>query len=124
LSGFRAVGRWAARSLGVEGFADEAIRLFNEGRRGTTLGDALIAVGGEATPDVVASMVDVYRRHRPDIRLLDDAAQLISAVRGSSPVAVITDGPAASQRAKVEALGVPGFADPILVTEELGDGYA
>jgi putative hydrolase of the HAD superfamily len=122
-SGFAAVARWVQNQFGIDGFAAEAGRLFASGRRNTTLGDSLTALGGSATPDVIAAMVNVYRRHRPDIALLPDAAELIAAVGSERSIAVITDGPVDSQRAKIDALGVPSFANPVVVTEELGADY-
>src|SRR5437588_9393100 len=122
-SGFEAVGRWAEVELGVRGLAEKAHELFATGRRGTTLGDALEALTGPVSGDVVLQLVHVYRNHCPTIRMLPDAAKLLEVVSERSRVAVLTDGLEASQRAKLKALGIAAVADPVVVTEALGADY-
>lgn len=122
-SGFEAVGEWLRGHRGLHGFADRAWGRFEAGDRGDIFDRALVELTGAADRELVAQLVDVYRRHSPSIRLLPDADACMRELseRGAR-LAVITDGPAASQRAKVTALGLPIRCDPILVTAELGLG--
>ena len=69
-------------------------------------------------------MVDVYRSHRPDISLLPDARACLDELRGRVDLAIVTDGPFQSQRAKAAALGLGEWVDSIVFTEELGPGLA
>lgn len=127
-SGFRAVDEWVRVALGVGGFAEQAWAAFESGVRGTIFDTALTALGVVPSPDTVAEMVGRYRRHEPDIVLLDDARACLDRVgdgahdRSALGVAVVTDGPLASQRAKARRLGLDGWTREIVFTEALGPG--
>lgn len=104
-------------------FFDAAWSAFESGVRGVIFDTALRSLGLPADATTIERLRDVYRSHRPAIRLLDDAAALVAGLRAARrPLAVITDGPRASQRNKLEALGVFDWARPAVVTEELGEG--
>jgi putative hydrolase of the HAD superfamily len=106
-SGFRAVGAWARRTLGVPDLADRAWAAFESGVRATIFNEALAGAGVEATPELIARMVACYRDHQPDILLLADARACLDAAVADAPVAVITDGPLASQSAKARSWASP-----------------
>lgn len=116
-SGFAHVDVWLDAEHGIEGVGAEAWRLFLAGSRRTTLGDALMTVTGGTA--LLRACIEQYRQHDPDICLLPDAIALLERVEGRMPIAVVTDGPAASQRAKCRALGVDGLAEPVVITEEM-----
>lgn len=124
-SGFRAAGDFLERRHGVSGFSDVAWDAFERGARGTIFNVALEVLGVPVSADLIQQLVAVYRRHVPAISLLDDAAAAIAscAERGLA-MAVITDGPLPSQRAKVLALGLGEFARPIICTSALGAGFS
>lgn len=122
-SGFAAVGRLLAAERGVEGVGATLWDGFVAGVRGDAFDRALVANGLEPDPELIARLVDRYRSHHPEIELLPDAARLVAGL-ASRPTAVITDGPADSQRAKVAALGLEGTIGTIIVTSELGIGYS
>jgi putative hydrolase of the HAD superfamily len=121
-SGLAAAGEHVTTTLGVRGFADVAIALFEDGVRGTTFNQALLRLGIEPTEQLVADLVGVYRRHAPAIGLLPDAARLIARL-DPRYLGVVTDGPLDSQRAKAQAVGAPAWATLIVYTAELGPGY-
>lgn len=122
-SGFGAAGRFMAEELGVTDFSARAWETFEAGVRGRIFDATLRAVGIEPTTELVGRLVDIYRSHTPDIRLLADAGECIRALRGrGTALAVITDGPPASQRAKAKALGVATWAEKTVFTAELGEG--
>jgi putative hydrolase of the HAD superfamily len=122
-SGFSVVGRWAASELGIGDFFDRAWRLFVSGVRGTIFDQVLASVGVPVDQHTLGEMVHVYRTHRPAIVLLDDARRAMSALRGRVALAALTDGPLASQTAKIMALGLEDWLDPILCTETLGAAF-
>jgi putative hydrolase of the HAD superfamily len=68
----------------------------------------------------VADLVDVYRRHKPEIRLFAGYAQLLRELRTVYRLGILTDGIPAVQRAKCAALGLEGAVDSILYTWECG----
>ena len=120
-SGFEAVGAWCRDEWGLHDVGNRAWALFLEGRRRTTLTDALSASGKHTTD---AELQRVVRRlplaraeHRRTRRCPAAPAQdEVAPVR----LGVITDGPSVSQRAKCEALGLYEIADPIVITADLG----
>lgn len=120
-SGFTAVEEWLRSRRRLDGFADRAWRRFEAGGRGDIFDRTLTDLTGAADGQLVAQLVQVYRSHVPSIQLLPDADACMGALStGGARLAVITDGPAVSQRAKIKALGLPTRCDPIIVTAELG----
>ncbi len=123
-SGFDAVGAWARVELGVDDLGERAWAAFEAGVRRTIFDDALAAAGVEPTADLVPRLVEVYRAHAPAIEMLPDARAWLDALApGDVAVAVVTDGPLASQQAKAEALALTRWADLVVFTETLGAGH-
>lgn len=121
--GFAAVGEHVHKEAGVSGFARVAWRLFQEGRRGRIFDQAMCELGLDSSALAVADLVAVYRSHTPEIQLLGDSRATIEQLCGRGvPLGVITDGPAASQRGKIAALGLERYMAIIVVTDELGPG--
>src|SRR5688572_17187523 len=92
-SGFRAVGRWAAERWNLKGFGERALELFASGARGDIFNRTLRALGVPDEPARVAELVGVYRRHPPEIALLEDARRALTALHGRVPLACVSDGP-------------------------------
>ena len=116
-----AAGRYAAATLSLPQFEEEAIRLFDAGRRGTIFQDTLRTLGAaHLAQTAVPRLLEIYRTHRPALRLYPDAAEAIATLAPKYRLAIITDGYLPPQRLKVEALGLRDKCDPILYTEELG----
>lgn len=122
MSGFAAAGGWALASLGLRDFGSRCRALHLAGQRGNIFNSALKASALPPDDELIRKLVEVYRAHKPDIRMCDDAASAIEEISRRWPVAVITDGPAISQSRKAEALDLARFADPIYLTECLGEG--
>lgn len=125
-SGFRAVGIWARSALGAPDLGERAWAAFESGVRGRIFDHALAAVGVEPAPALIARLVACYREHAPDIRLLADARACLDALDvggGQTAVAVITDGPLASQSAKARSLGLSTWSQDVVCTEALGPGF-
>lgn len=121
-SGFAAADRWLVQHNGTAGLADMCRSLFEMGRRGDIFDEALVRLGGTADAALARRLVEVYRGHEPDITLTEDAARYLYARTGGNPSALITDGPAATQQAKVRALGIEQHFGCILCTGALGPG--
>lgn len=66
----------------------------------------------------VRDLVAAYRAHRPEIALYPGAAEAMAALRRVAPVAIVTDGDGAMQRAKVEALGLSSLVDAVVLCWE------
>ena len=122
-SGYSAVGAWIERAYGLSAFGDRCWVAFRSGLRGTIFDHVLASYDLHGVDeDVVPALVERYRRHVPSIALLPDADAALARLSSGSYVAVLSDGPLESQRAKVRALGLIGRADQIVLTEELGPG--
>ena len=122
-SGFIAVGAWVATNLGVDGFAERAWSLFASGVRGNTFDAVLEQLELDHDDTTVTKLVEVYRTHHPLLELLHDARACLDQLAGDAAIAVVTDGPLESQRAKARTLGLAHWADPIVLTSDLGAGF-
>jgi len=66
-------------------------------------------------------MIECYRGHTPEIHLYPDAARCLETMRARHmPIGLITDGLAAVQEKKVQALGLEEVFDLIIYTDHLG----
>ena len=118
--GLKAAGQWAERELGVTGLVDALMRTFESGRRGDIFDVALMQLGAPVGASAVHRMVDVYRNHVPELALFEDAAWALTRYGQIAPLALLTDGYADVQRAKVAALGVADRFRHIVFTDALG----
>jgi putative hydrolase of the HAD superfamily len=117
-SGFASVGSVVSARFGVAGFDHVAWRLFAEGHRGNIFNQALTMLRVTHSPADVRDLVHVYRTHRPNISLLSDARGAIAdLLRCGVRLAILTDGPEASQAAKVDALGLRRYAEVVILTD-------
>jgi putative hydrolase of the HAD superfamily len=82
----------------------------------------LLKVGVEPTAARIAELVDGYRAHKPTIQLFDGVTELLASLRQHYKLGIVTDGLAAVQRRKVEALGIAGLVDIAVFTWEHGPG--
>lgn len=115
-SGFQAVDETVRSRYGVDGLFLAAWEDFLAGRRGDLIERALVAVGVAPAPDLLALLVERYRTHTPAISVLPDAARALSDASVRGAVAVVTDGPRASQQAKVTALALEAWASEVVLT--------
>lgn len=118
-SGFRAVDRFA-QSLGLEGLGARSWELFERGVRGDTF-DRVLRERGRDDAALALRMVEVYRAHVPEIRLLDDGVAALDRAHSSGArVALLTGGPVAVQRLKVTATGVERRVDLVVMSGQWG----
>ena len=117
-SGFGAVGAHLGRG-------DELARwlwaLFQTGER-SKLFDAMgrrFGLGLDAAG--IAELVDVYRRHRPGIHCCRGVKPLLHALRRRGlRLGLLSDGYLPAQRLKLSAVGLEGFFDAVVFTEDIG----
>ncbi|KQX27792.1 MULTISPECIES: HAD family hydrolase [unclassified Ensifer] len=119
LSGFKAADAWLANHIGAEGFAGFCEAAAASGQSGRVFDTALAAMGIAVNEVLVTQLVGVYRGHRPEIALADDARRYLERARAGRR-AIITDGPAATQQAKVKALGLEALVDRVIFTDLWG----
>jgi len=120
-SGFAAVGDHLRGRLGIADAGDRAWSHFEQGRRGDLFNRVLADAGVAADPDLIRELVEVYRSHRPTVTLLPDAEAFIErALAAGRVLALISDGPIAAQSAKVEALALRRWFNPVILTDAWG----
>jgi putative hydrolase of the HAD superfamily len=121
-SGFRVVGAWVREHLAIDDFEERCRIAFERGARRAVFDGCLRSAGCDPEPALVATLVSLYRGHRPAIALLPDALDCLARLHGHLFLGAITDGPIASQRAKAVALRLERWLDPLVFTAELGEG--
>lgn len=125
-SGFAYVARLASRS------EDEARVLvnwledaFEAGARGDTFNRLLAAHPKLAERVSVATLVDAYRAHQPTIALASGVEEVLDRLHVHGvKLGILSDGPLASQSAKVRRLRLERWCEPIVLTESLGTAFA
>ena len=110
-SGYKAVSDY----LGGE-YEDELWGFFEEGK--PAIDELLIELDRMAEKDAV---LNVYRNHKPDIRMYDGVTELVNDLKDKGiKVGIITDGRPGGQRNKLDALGLWDKIDDVIITDELG----
>jgi putative hydrolase of the HAD superfamily len=120
LSGFQAVSDWMLQQYSVSGFFDVAWNLFEAGKRGKIFNLTLDQLGVEYESNLVAELIQVYRKHQPKISLHEDAHWAIDHFKSQKQLGLITNGFLATQRNKVKALGVESSFDEIIYCDVYG----
>jgi len=120
-SAHRAVAERVWQDLGID-IEPELRRRFAAGQRGDLMSAALVALGVKAPSDYVGSvLVPVYREHAPRIRPHVETAPVLASLRERGHrLALLSDGWAKVQRGKLAALGLEGFFDAVVMTDDLG----
>ncbi len=121
LSGFRAVSAF----LQDQGIAGQDVSpamwsLFVAGQRGSVFNRVLEDCGIAPAKDLIDTLIDVYRSHRPDIELYPDARAVLDYFHLRRPLALLTDGYVQTQTAKIAALSIARYFDAVMLTDELG----
>ena len=120
-SGFRAA---AAAFVDVFGDPERATRtmcqLFDTEHRPRVFDEMCRRTGLSGDERLIARMIETYRNHKPAIELCADADAALKRLRGRCKLGVISDGFLAAQSAKIDALGLRGRVDEIILTDDLG----
>jgi putative hydrolase of the HAD superfamily len=122
LSGFLAVARTVAADAGVS--PEQVFRTLSSAlRRGERVtAFQRLCVSLRWPEERVASLVDIYRRHDPSLRLPAESLLTLSALKSGWRLAIVTNGSPAIQTAKVRALGLAGLVDKVIYAFQSGSG--
>ena len=123
-SGFRAAGHHAKVNWGVDGLAEEMIRRLDEGHLGQVFPMSVAALVPDHTEAHVGEVRAAYRDHAPEIALFDDGRWALEHYGSQAALGLITDGNAAVQARKIEALAIAHHFDAMVLTGELGPDRA
>lgn len=120
-SGHRAVAERAWQDLGVD-IEPELRRRFAAGQRGDLMSAALASLGVAVPEDYVSRvLVPAYREHAPAICPHVETVPVLTELRRRGHrLALLSDGWAAVQRRKLQALDLSDFFDEVVFTDDLG----
>lgn len=122
-SGFTAVDHWLTAQHQVRGFFERAWRLHLDGVRGRIFNRALELLQIPVTATLISEMLAVYREHTPAIEPYPDTLASLDALGAHFQLALLTDGYAAVQRRKVNALGLADRFAAVVYSVDLGREY-
>lgn len=120
LSGFRAIDQWVQNHFNSIGFYDYAVELFKKGEREFIFDKGLSKMNLIYDKRLILSLVNIYRNHKPDIRLLEDASWVLENLFRKVKLGLITDGYHVSQIQKIRALGLDTLFDSIILSDKYG----
>lgn len=123
LSGFAAVAENLAARPDMpiaERISESLRRQFSAGNRTKTFNAALDELAVDYDDRLIPELIQLYRNHCPDIVLPGDSREILDRLNGRYSLALLTDGFLPAQKLKVRALGIEGYFETIVYTEELG----
>lgn len=123
LSGFDAVACWAQSHLQLSRAETQRHlrRLFAAGVRGDTFNRWLALAGlDHRAAELVPQMVDVYRRHNPQIAPFPEAAAALQRYHSQYRIGLVSDGYLDVQRRKFNALQLAPCFDTVIFSDTWG----
>lgn len=122
-SGFKAVSIFLGERMGKEpdDIFDRMMEIFKAHGRGKVF-DLLLHQVNLNNHDLIRLLVYTYRTHEPELSPFPGCVPTLEKLaRAGYRLGLITNGRAAVQRNKVEALGIKPIFELIIYTDELGD---
>ncbi len=123
ISGFREVSGWLEEKYSIKDFFKVAYKIFEGGIRGTIFNIALERLGISPDDHLISELVQIYREHKPELRLHKDADWAIQFYRSIKKLGIITDGPLVTQQNKVAALEIEEYFNAIIYTDAFGRDF-
>lgn len=122
--GFRAVAEEVACLTGLNAHKVYELMMQESARDRNRVMNRIIRRLGIEELVAVEHLVEIYRCHRPALRLFADAERVLPALRSSGyRLGLITDGYLDVQKNKVRALKLEGLLEVIVFTGALGREY-
>jgi putative hydrolase of the HAD superfamily len=119
-SGFKAIDHWLGNQFNIIGFLPYAVELFKQGERELIFDKVLSKMNLKFDKKLILSLVNIYRSHKPDIQLLEDASWVLEKLFGKVQLGLITDGYYVSQTQKIKALDISNIFDSIILSDKYG----
>jgi putative hydrolase of the HAD superfamily len=104
----------------VQQIFDALWKQFTAGNRKKTFSAALDELGIGHDNNLIEELVNIYRKHIPQITLPDDSKSVLEQLSKKYDLALLTDGFLPAQQLKVQALGIEIYFRCIIYTEQLG----
>jgi len=123
-SGFKKVDFFLKNELNIYNFFDKACEKFLLGNRSDIFNQFLKEVNYEGDINVlVKKLVHIYRSHKPDISLYNDAIWALKYYSKQVPLVLLTDGYFKTQQNKVESLNIDEYFEKYYYTDKWGKNY-
>lgn len=121
LSGFRAAALWAQAHLEIraETGYEELKQLYEQGVRGDTF-DRWLGSHSRSDRELVAALVQVYREHEPVLTPFPEVVPVLSALRKTHRLGLVSDGYLDVQQRKWKALKLAEYFDAVVFSDALG----
>lgn len=119
-SGFTAVNSHLVSSHDIYGFYDKAWNRFINGEKKYIFNNVLYDINYEENTLLVEELVKIYREHKPDIKLLDDAKWALNFYSKRHAISLLSDGYLKSQKNKVESLKIEKYFKKVYYTDYWG----
>ena len=120
LSGFKSVDKWVRENYKTSGFFELGTKLFLSGERQLLFNKTLKKLNLIYDEQTITTMLEIYRSHKPEIQLLEDADWMISNLLDTVKIGLISDGYLVSQRKKVDALKLKDRFHSIILSDQFG----
>ncbi|MFD0771232.1 HAD family hydrolase [Bacillus sp. CGMCC 1.60114] len=120
ISGFKAVDNWFREKYKKIGFYNTAIQLFDSGEKKFVFNKTLEKLNINYDEKLISNMLEQYRFHEPDIKLLEEAEWVLNNLVNNVKVGLISDGYLATQEKKVNALKLKEKFHSVILTDRFG----
>ncbi len=120
LSGLQAVHNWIGKKYYISNFLNTALYVMQQGEKKFIFNRTLDKLHIKYEPRIIDQMVGVYRNHKPNIYLLEDAEWVLNNIRDKIKIGLISDGFLVAQENKVKALKLRDRIHSIILTDQLG----
>lgn len=121
-SGYKVVSSYLEKKYKLNNLYDKMMELFNKSSK-NVFNRLLDAMKIEYSKDDIVFLVDLYRNHKPDIKLSDDAIKTLKELKKKYMLAIVSDGNYSTQKLKCDALGLDEYFDKIILTDKYGKEY-
>lgn len=122
-SGLKAISDYISQTIGVHGFFNFAIEVFNAGEQKYTIQRTLDLMQIEYEDKIIQNYIHIYRMHTPSISLTKDSADFLREIRSDSRLGLITGGRPDVQIKKIRGLGLEGVFEFVVFSGELGTDF-
>ena len=90
------------------------VKILEREGRGKIFNRTLDHYGLPSSDEFIETLVQIYRNHKPSIRLYDGILETITQLKSNYKLAIVTDGMTIMQQQKVAALGLNTLIDTIV----------
>ena len=121
-SGYKVVSKYIEEKYNKINIYNQLLRIFNVSSK-NVFNRLLDELNVDYSNDDVLFLVELYRNHKPDIKLSNDTIDTLTELRKKYKLAVVSDGNYNTQKLKSEALELEKYFDEIILTDEYGKDY-